>query len=56
MKDQAQAEVMDCLKRFLSTDRNRQNWEQFDVIDRLGFQMYSQQLTYSNGDEKRKAV
>jgi hypothetical protein len=37
--------VMDCLKRFCSSTRpyrNRQNWEQFDVIDRLGaFEMYS---------------
>jgi hypothetical protein len=36
---------MDCLKRFCSSTRpyrNRQNWEQFDVIDRLGaFEMYS---------------
>jgi hypothetical protein len=52
--------VMDCLKRFCSSTRpyrNRQNWEQFDVIDRLGaFEMYSQQLTYSNGGLMKKAV
>jgi hypothetical protein len=44
---------VDCLKKICSSTRpyrNRQNWEQFDVIDRLGaFEMYSQQLTYSNG-------
>jgi hypothetical protein len=35
---------MDCLKRFCSSTRpyRNKNWEQFDVIDRLGaFEMYS---------------
>jgi uncharacterized protein YegP (UPF0339 family) len=45
MKVKRKLRVMDCLKRFCSSTRpyrNRQNWEQFDVIDRLGaFEMYS---------------
>jgi hypothetical protein len=39
MKVKRKLRVMDCLKRFCSSTRpyrNRQNWEQFDVIDRLG--------------------
>jgi hypothetical protein len=33
------------------------NWEQFDVIDRLGaFRCILQQLTYSNGGLMKKAV
>jgi hypothetical protein len=50
---------MDCLKRLAQPDLTEigKNWEQFDVIDRLGaFGCILQQLTYSNGGLMKKAV